>query len=155
MSDGGAMTSVLACTAPDKFAAFAAVAVILFCGGKGKPPVALASFQGTADPIVPYDGGTVNCCGGSTTPSKPASMAKWAAFDHCAKQYTDTRLGTEVVRRTWKGCAKGSSVVFYIIEGGGHTWPGSIPIARFGMTTKQIDASAQIWKFFAAHKLAK
>lgn len=153
MSDGGAMTSLLACVAPTKFAAFAAVAVIIYCGANGKKPVALASFQGTADPVVPYNGGAVHCCGGTVLASKPVSMAKWAAQDHCAKKFTDTRLGSEVVRRTWKGCAKGSAVVFYIIVGGGHTWPGSIPIPSLGLTTQQIKASDVIWKFFAAHKL--
>jgi polyhydroxybutyrate depolymerase len=154
MSDGGAMTSILACLAPNKFAAFAAVAVILYCGAKGKPPVALASFQGTADPVVPFNGGAVHCCGGTVLPSKPKSMAKWAAFDHCAPKSTDTPLGSEVVRRTWTGCAKGSTVVFYIIVGGGHTWPGAMPIKSLGLTTQQIKASDVIWKFFAAHKLA-
>jgi polyhydroxybutyrate depolymerase len=154
MSDGGAMTSVLACVAPKKFAAFAAVAVILYCAKKGSPPVALASFQGTADPVVPYNGGKVHCCGGTVLPSKPVSMAKWAAFDKCAPKFTDTRLGSQVVRRTWTGCAGSSTVVFYIIEGGGHTWPGAIPVPKLGLTTKQINASALIWSFFAAHQLA-
>ena len=84
MSDGGAMTSLLACLAPKKFAAFAAVAVIIYCGKKNGPPVALASFQGTADPVVPYNGGAVHCCGGAVLGSKPAAMASWAAHDHCA-----------------------------------------------------------------------
>jgi len=44
--------------------------------------------------------------------------------------------------------------VFYIVDGGGHTWPGAIPITRFGMTTTQISASATIWAFFAAHRMA-
>jgi polyhydroxybutyrate depolymerase len=44
-------------------------------------------------------------------------------------------------------------VVLYSIIGGGHTWPGAIPIASLGMTTKQIDASSTIWDFFAAHAL--
>src|SRR5712672_2259104 len=108
MSDGGAMTSFLACVAPTKFAAFAPVAVIIDCGVKGNPPVALASFQGTADPVVPFKGGAVHCCGGPVLASKPVSMAKWAAFDHCAKQHVDKRLGSQVVRRTWNHCAQGS-----------------------------------------------
>jgi polyhydroxybutyrate depolymerase len=41
----------------------------------------------------------------------------------------------------------------YSIIGGGHTWPGSIPIATFGMTTNQINASDTIWAFFATHPL--
>jgi polyhydroxybutyrate depolymerase len=64
------------------------------------------------------------------------------------------RLGSEVRRRTWSGCKSGSATVFYIINGGGHTWPGSIPISSLGLTTQQNKASDVIWKFFSAHKLA-
>ena len=81
-------------------------------------------------------------------------MAGWAAYNGCGKQFTDTRLGSEVRRRTWKGCKAGGAATFYIIDGGGHTWPGSIPLPGLGPTTKQINASAVIWKFFSAHKLA-
>jgi len=154
MSDGGAMTSVLACVDSDKFAAFAPVAVIVYCGSPKSRPVALEAFDGTADPIVPFYGGAVHCCGGAVLGSKPVAMANWAAHDHCHKQYTDTVLGTQVVRRRWSGCVSSSATVFYIIEGGGHTWPGSIPIPSLGLTTTQINASATIWKFFSAHTLS-
>jgi len=154
MSDGGAMTSLLACVDSDKFAAFAPVAVIIYCGSRKSRPVALEAFDGTADPIVPFYGGAVHCCGGAVLGSKPVAMANWAAHDHCSAKFTDTRLGTQVVRRTWSGCVSFSATVFYIIEGGGHTWPGSIPIAGLGLTTTQINASQQIWKFFSAHTLA-
>jgi polyhydroxybutyrate depolymerase len=153
MSDGGAMSSVLACVDSDKFAAFAPVAVIIYCGSTSSRPVALQAFDGTADPVVPYNGGAVHCCGGAVLASKPVSMAKWAAHDHCNAKFTDKRLGTQVVLRTWSGCTGSSSIVFYIIEGGGHTWPGSIPIKSLGLTTKQVDASKEIWKFFSAHTL--
>ena len=153
MSDGGAMTSLLACTAADKFAAFAPVAVIIYCASAKSRAVPLISFNGTADPVVPYNGGAVHCCGGIVLKSKPVAMADWAAHDHCNPKFTDKRLGSEVVRRTWTGCAKSSTVVHYIIQGGGHTWPGSIPLPRLGLTTKQVDASAEIWKFFSAYSL--
>jgi polyhydroxybutyrate depolymerase len=152
MSDGGATTSVLACMMSNRFAAFAAVAVILACGGKG--PVAIMAFSGTADPVVPFNGGKVSCCGNPSVGSAPAAMASWAAHDHCTAQFHDVRLNSEVRRRTWTGCAKNATVVFYIIDGGGHTWPGSIPIASLGKTTDQIDASTTIWKFFQAHTLS-
>jgi polyhydroxybutyrate depolymerase len=154
MSDGGAMTSVLACVDSDKFAAFAPVAVIIYCGSAKSRPVALEAFDGTADPIVPFYGGAVHCCGGAVLGSKPVAMANWAAHDHCDKKFTDTRLGTQVVRRTWSGCVSSSSTVFYIIEGGGHTWPGAIPIPPLGLTTDQVNASQEIWKFFSAHTLS-
>jgi polyhydroxybutyrate depolymerase len=153
MSDGGAMTSLLACVAPDKFAAFAPVAVIIYCGSPKSRAVPIVSFNGTADPVVPFNGGAVHCCGGAVLQSKPVAMANWAAHDHCNPKFTDTTLGTEVVRRTWSGCATSSATIHYIIVGGGHTWPGSIPIKSFGLTTKQIDASSLIWKFFSAYTL--
>ncbi len=156
MSDGGAMTSVLACQHPDRFGAFGAVAVVLYLPGcGGSRPVAIAAFSGTADPIVPFEGGRVRCCGGATLGAAPAAMAGWAGHDGCAATPTDTTLGTEVVRRTWTGC-RGGAVTFYIIEGGGHTWPGAaIPVPFLGLTTHQVDASSTIWAFFAAHPLAQ
>lgn len=156
MSDGGAMTSALACNLADKFAAFAAVAVVIYLPGCGDTnPVAIAAFSGTADPVVPFAGGAVHCCGGTVLPAPSDSMAKWAAHDHCGTAFTDTRLGSEVRKRTWTGCTPAHAPVFYIIDGGGHTWPGSIPVARLGMTTQQINASDVIWKFFAAHTLGR
>ena len=154
MSDGGAMTSVLACTMANRFAAFGAVAVIIYvngCGtGRGIP---ITAFSGTADPIVPFNGGKVNCCGGTTVGAAPTAMANWAKAGGCDATYTDTTLSSEVVQRTWHGCRAGADVVFYMIQGGGHTWPGSIPLPRLGKTTNQIDASATIWQFFESHPL--
>ena len=154
MSDGGAMTSLLACNESDTFAAFAPVAVNLYyrgCGGTHD--VAITGFMGTADPVVPFNGGRVACCGGPVLPGAPAAMAGWAAHDHCDKDFTDTRLGSEVRKRTWSGCDPGSATVFYIIDGGGHTWPGAIAIGGLGLTTKQINASNVIWDFFSSHRL--
>ena len=157
MSDGGAMTSVLACRDADRFAAFAAVAVIIYvpaCAGHRN--VAIAGFMGTDDPVVPFNGGQVSCCGHATVGPAPAAMAGWASHDGCAATFAEERLGSEVRRRTWSGCRGTSSVVFYIIDGGGHTWPGTaipLPPGRFGLTTKQLDASTTIWDFFKAHPL--
>ena len=152
MSDGGAMTSALACRHFDRFAAFGAVAVILYLPGcGGSTPVAITAFMGTDDPVVPFNGGKVNCCGGAVLGSAPKAMADWAQHDGCAAAPTEDRLGTEVRRQTWAGCGGASAVVFYIIDGGGHTWPGSIPLPRLGLTTQQIKASDTIWDFFKAH----
>jgi len=152
LSDGGAMTSVLACRMSNRIAAFATVALVLAC--PATRPVPIVAFNGTADPVVPFNGGTVNCCGGPTIGSAPAAMASWAKVDHCSLEYRDELISSEVTRRRWTGCAMGNAPVFYIVNGGGHTWPGSIPIPRLGKTTKQIDASETIWKFFQLHALA-
>ncbi len=154
MSDGGAMTSVLACVLSNRFAAFGAVAVVIYANrcGTGRP-IPIMAFSGTADPIVPFNGGKVNCCGGTTVGAAPTAMANWAKADGCDPKYTDATLSSDVVQRTWHGCRPGGDVVFYMIQGGGHTWPGAIPIAHLGKTTNQIDASATIWQFFQSHPL--
>jgi polyhydroxybutyrate depolymerase len=154
LSDGDATTSVLACRASDRFAAFAAVAGILFIPGCQPPrPVPIMAFSGTADKIVPFNGGKVNCCGGSTVGAAPDAMATWAAQDGCSATFAEDRLSTEVRERTWPNCRSGGDAVFYIIDGGGHTWPGAIPLPALGLTTTQIDATSTIWNFFKAHPL--
>src|SRR5439155_16116062 len=153
MSDGGAMTAVLACTSSNTFAAFAAVAVVIYCGAPHTRAVPIESYAGSKDPIVPTNGGQVTCCGNPTLPSKASTMAKWAAHDACKAKYTDTRIKPHVVRRTWTGCKAGSASVYYLVEGDGHTWPGGPSSGSLGNATKEISASEMIWKFFAAHRL--
>jgi polyhydroxybutyrate depolymerase len=155
MSNGAGLTVLLACVAADRFAAFGPVAASGYregCGGSHA--VSMVGFAGTADPVVPYNGGKVQCCGGATVGAAPTNFAGWAQHDGCATAFHDDHLGAEVTRRTWPDCRASSSVVFYSIVGGGHTWPGTkIPVARLGKTTQQVDASATIWDFFVAHPL--
>jgi polyhydroxybutyrate depolymerase len=55
---------------------------------------------------------------------------------------------------TWSGCAGGAVVEAYLIEDGGHTWPGSPLVSGRGAVTNQdIDASELIWQFFARFEL--
>ncbi|HEX9530946.1 MAG TPA: PHB depolymerase family esterase [Acidimicrobiales bacterium] len=155
MSDGGAMTSALACGAAGRFAAFGPVAAELYlptCAA-GRD-VSIAAFHGTADPIVPFKGGGVSCCGSPTLGSAPDAMAGWAGHDGCAQQFTDTRLSPQVIERQWSGCHPGTEVRFYMIQGGGHTWPGSkIALGPLGLTTNEISATDTLWAFFQAHPL--
>ena len=153
MSNGGAMSSVLGCRAPERFAAIAPVAAIIFVAPfcTNAPPIPIIAFMGDADPVVPFNGGKVNCCGNPTIGSAPEAMAGWAAHNGCDAAFTDEDLASDVVRRTWTGCDGGADTVFHIVEGGGHTWPGAIPIQQLGATTSSIDATEAIWEFFAAH----
>ncbi|MBV9255037.1 MAG: hypothetical protein JO054_12470 [Actinobacteria bacterium] len=154
MSDGGAMSSTLACKEADRFAAFGPVAVMFYLPGCGaQRSVSMVSFMGTADPVVPFNGGRISCCGNANIGAAPDTMASWASHDGCNATFAEERLSSEVRRRTWSGCKNGSRVVFYIVDGGGHTWPGSIALPRRGLTTQQINASSTIWDFFKSHPL--
>ena len=154
MSNGAAMSLALACLAPDRVAAIGPVAVVAYLPAcdEGRP-VAMVSFAGTADPIVPFDGGPVNCCGRPAVPSAPESAARWAAHNGCDAAPTERRLDGAVLVRSWRGCDEGADVDFYVVEGGGHTWPGSaIRPPQLGRTA-DLPASEVIWSFFDGRAL--
>jgi poly(3-hydroxybutyrate) depolymerase len=48
--------------------------------------------------------------------------------------------------------------MFYLINGGGHTWPGRprtfAGADAFGPTNMDMNAGEAIWDFFSAHTLA-
>jgi polyhydroxybutyrate depolymerase len=156
MSNGGALSSVLACRAADRFAAVASVAAFVYLPACEQAPraVPIAAFMGTGDPIVPFAGGRVNCCGNPNIPGAEATMASFATHAGCDATPATSRLGQQVEHRVWGGCRPGAAVELYVVEGGGHTWPGS-PIDTssrgLGATTHDVDATAAIWAFFEAH----
>ena len=58
-----------------------------------------------------------------------------------------------MVRERWRG-EDGREVMLYSIVGGGHTVPGGhigAPEFMVGPTNRDIDASVEIWSFFANH----
>ncbi len=121
------------------------------------------AFHGTADPIVTYDGGGLNATAiaasnswnGDVPPGLPvhhgvdAAMKTWAAHNGCDAEPETEDVAPSVRRRTWSGCD--APTVLYIIDGGGHAWPGK-PVpefeAQFGAGTTAVDASALIFAFF-------
>ena len=150
ISSGAAMSASLACQASDTFAGFGLVSADFYlpplCDNARRRPIII--FHGTADPVVPYNGGHVGTASGTPVQPAEASAALWARHNGCAAGPSETRLGSQVVRLSWKGCAV--PVVMYRIVGGGHTWPGAaIAVIRLGLTTKQISATDQMWKLFS------
>jgi len=162
MSNGGFMTNRLACDRADVFAAVAPVAGTLGAAVSCKPsrPVSVLEAHGTADPLVPFNGGAVRGRGGvSHSISANAMVGKWRSADGCQGDPTEQVLpnvgdGTVVHRYDSTACAASTEVVFYQIDNGGHTWPGGkqyLPQAIIGRTSRALDASEVIAKFFLAH----
>ena len=57
--------------------------------------------------------------------------------------------------QSFTGCLDGTEVTGYLVNGGGHAWPGGNPLGstdEFGVTTHQFDASELIWTFFSRHR---
>ena len=62
--------------------------------------------------------------------------------------------GTSIKKRVYGPGKDGAEVVLYIVENGGHTWPGmdtTLPI--LGKTTMNISANDLMWEFFKKHPM--
>ena len=165
-SNGGQMVFRLASEMPDRFAGLAAIAAAqptpdnFACEATGQP-VPMLLMNGTADPIVPYDGGVISLFGfrpRGTALSAPETARHFAringitapptasTLDHRQASADDTSV--TVTRYAQKDR---SPVVQYTIVGGGHVVPNPNHAAPrlLGQTTRDVDAPAEIWAFFA------
>jgi len=145
MSSGGFMAAAVACTRSGDIAAAGPVTATMWadvvCGAAD--PVAYSYFHGTADAAVPFEGGA-----NSPGPVEQTSQ-DWADQNGCTGEPSEERIGTEVIHRSWTACA--ASTDLYIVENGGHTWPGAVALGGgFGHTTDDINASEIIWSAFRA-----
>ncbi|MCU0269544.1 MAG: alpha/beta hydrolase-fold protein [Acidimicrobiales bacterium] len=190
MSMGGMMSTMLACYEPDRFAAVAPVSGTrprTDCDTSR--PVPASMFWGTEDPILPFEGGV----GGAAAeipgvgeadsevsmlddvseeglsaeetgiPAPTDVIAGWAADNGCAAEPEVTQVSENVELRTWGECTDDATVQLYVVQGGGHNWPGSeffaglgsnpATFALVGPTNMEIDATALIWEFFQQYQL--
>jgi len=174
-SNGGYMSSRLACDLADRIAAITTVAATTHpddCAPSRAVPV--QAFHGTADRVVPFDGGDsalLDTFEQATDTDDPAAAARldaiadllglaipdevgeWAAGNGCSGE-SPSDVGEEVALITYQGCD--APVLFYVVENGGHTWPGSLPsraVAALGHTTLDVDATRLAWNFFQQHSL--
>jgi polyhydroxybutyrate depolymerase len=165
-SNGAQMSSVLACELSQRVTAVAPVDGAEFyntCQGR---PVPVIAFHGTLDPFVPFNGGGLNSetianqnlWKGKPPPNLPlahgveAAMQTWALHNGCDPTPAERRIAADVRERVWQHCK--AETILYIIDGGGHTWPGH-PVggfSSFGSTTMSIDATALIFRFFFSHR---
>jgi polyhydroxybutyrate depolymerase len=138
MSAGAFMANRLACARADVFSAVAPVAGTLGSAFPCNPsqPVSVLSVHGTADNVVPFNGGPMVGRGGaSDIVAAPALAQRWRELDGCPAPVEDSPAAG-ILRFTAAGCADGTEVSLVQIDGGGHTWLAA------------SDASAQ---FFATH----
>jgi len=162
LSNGAAMTYVLSCTLSDRVAAVGLVAaahMLPWSWCEDRRPVPIISFHGTEDEAVPYEGGPSRVHWVPERyvfPHAGEWARNWAARNRCVPEAEETKVATDVTRRQYGGCAGGASVVFFTVHGGGHTWPGGAALPRWflGHTTRGVDASREMWRFFQAHPLA-
>jgi polyhydroxybutyrate depolymerase len=178
LSNGAMMTSVVGCALSDRVAAIAPVSgIILPDDCHPDHPMPVLAFHGTADPILLFNGGVgpglQALFGGGPPPGSPTTtlppadidgagypetVRGWATLDGCDHRSTDEQVSDEVIKRTFD-CPDDAPVEFVIVEGGGHSWPGSefskTLESIVGPTTFDIDASQEIWRFFQRFSLSQ
>ena len=166
MSNGAAMTARLACESTARIAAIAQVAgtagVSVAAAWRPARAIPILNIHGSADNIAPYPGGVRRGLMGRVIIRRAAAASIgvdawarfWATANGAAEGPAETTLPPDTTIRTWRGPTPASDVVFYRIEGGGHTWPGgriTLPAFIFGRASRTFDAASVIWEFFSAH----
>ena len=66
----------------------------------------------------------------------------------------DPKDRTRTRRASYRGGKEGSLVEKWVVEGGGHTWPGGsqyLPKFLIGAPSRDFDATEEILRFFEAH----
>jgi polyhydroxybutyrate depolymerase len=157
LSNGGGMAITLSCKLPERIAAVGSVSgAYPFSVSECQPskPVPTILFHGTGDPIVPYLGGQASASGFSL-PSIPEWVADLAQYNGCSNNPINLPAIGAVHGIQFIDCVQNSDVVFYTIEGGGHSWPGggSLPKIIVGNSNHDIDATKMMWDFFCQHPL--
>lgn len=156
LSNGGGMSVAFSCAFPERVAAFGSVAgayVTPWENCQQSRAVPALIFHGDADPIVPFTGGQ----GGPNNivlPDIKTWVSQLAARSGCSGATTTIPTAPGVKGDRFEDCA--ADLDFYVIAGGGHTWPGGNPLPEWitGKTSDLIDASAVMWEFFQTHALS-
>ncbi len=150
ISSGASMAVRLACSLQERIAGIGLV------GGLWYPPdcpttkaMPVIEFHGTNDPIAPFAGGVI-VAGATPSPDIEAAAAAWAHADDCDPDAASDRFADNVRTLAYSQCRDNVAVELFIVEGGGHTWPGSAAddLPSTGATTHEVNATDEMWGFF-------
>lgn len=152
-SNGGFMSYRLACEASEEIAAIASVGGLMSnnvyenCNPKRAIPV--MEIHGTRDDFVPFNGMR-------SWKSVYEIMDFWSNANACQSTEIEELAdiepedGSSVVKVSHLDCDENNSVILYRVNDSGHTWPGEAG-STYGLVNQDMDASAEIWKFFSQY----
>jgi len=163
-SNGGLMVLRAAAETGHRYAAAACVignrAATNECAA-ATVPVPMLIMNGTDDPLIPNEGGCATSCGsgrGMVT-STADTISYWTNVNQTVGAPVVTNLpdintndSSTVTVTTYAQGIDNAEVVYYRINGGGHTVPGFDPDPFYqgfvGNRNKDIRAADEIWDFF-------
>jgi polyhydroxybutyrate depolymerase len=155
MSNGGFMSYELASKLSNRIAAIASVtgtmATIQVLTNATTHPMPVMQIHGTADAVVPFVGNT-------NFISIDSLVNFWVKFNNCNPVPIMTNVPDINVadmctaeHYVYNNGNANTTVEFYKILGGTHTWPGA-PV-NLGVTNMDFNASKEIWRFFRQYQL--
>lgn len=156
MSNGGFMSYKLACQLSSEITAIASVTGTISVADlpdcNANHPTPIMQIHGTEDDLVPYEGNAAFV-------GMEDLVEYWVDFNGCSSDPIITEMpdidpedGCTATHYLYEDGLLGSTVEFFKINDGEHTWPGaSIDV---GITNQDIDASVEIWRFFSQYTLS-
>ena len=146
MSNGAFMASLAAC----RIVQISAVAMV---AGADLPTqcahaAAALAVHGTEDKLVPYLGGKIR--GSWQYGGVVNAVSGWAGVNGCDSGPLSDLISDHVTRTQFKNCRARTELI--TIDGGGHTWPGAQPYPDLGLTSSEMNAAEEIWRFFMASR---
>lgn len=149
MSNGGYFSYHLACNLSTKIAAIASVTGAMsqytqtICNPSHPTPV--MEIHGTADLTVPFN-------------DIISGLGYWRSYNNC-NPISDTTIIPDLVLGDWSTVEhivfdngdNGVTTELFKVINGEHTWPGSN--FSSGVTNYDINASAEIWRFFSKYDI--
>lgn len=164
ISNGGQMSYRFACEHPEKITGIAPVVSALhedlYETCSPDQPVNVFIIAGTKDPLVPYDGGTITLFNESygTVVSMNDTVEFWVKHNNCSTipitatlPDTEPTDGCHVNTYEYANGRDNTTVLFYSIDGGGHTWPDGGKYffeSVVGKICYDFNACDHIWTFF-------
>lgn len=158
MSNGALMAHRVGIELSGRIAAVAPVAGGLFGDEKAPAaPVSALIINGALDRSFPLEGGPTEGrfkASWDGAPVMPGAYQEefWAKADGCEPAASEEHAGPGLLLRRYP-CPEGREVARYIVEDGGHAWPGGEPGSRLGdPPSEALDATDAIWEFFKAKR---
>jgi polyhydroxybutyrate depolymerase len=150
MSNGSMMAETYAVRRPGQVKAVAGVSGTLDLDSSTALPVPLLHIHGTADQVVPYDGGPGRSIATAFT-SVPAEIAAFLAVDgplaRSSRVIDPVDDGMSVTEDDYRDAQGISQLRLLTIRGGRHVWPNpDLP-----QSTRDIDGATEVLRFFAEH----
>lgn len=167
VSNGGQMAIRLAMELPEKITAFAAIVASMPTNSQCEDstiPVSALFMNGTADPILPYEGGQMASDRGLVK-STEESITYWNKRNGIMNKPVETTINDTIkkdkstaIKLLYKNGINKTEVVLYKIINGGHTEPSRTEKYRkfyksiVGNQNEDIEMANEVWKFFKDKK---